>query len=238
MYLKFISHSLPAITTVDQTFTTFHLNQLCMPECLVTQSSLTVCYPMDCSLPGSSVHGILRARIPEWVAIPFSRGSSQPRDWAWVSYIAGRFYTVWVTKTAILTSQLVSWQVFSFHHSQYTQYTPSCTELCQTNLLKIPPCWCCFYSNHNVLVFKSLNQKLSLYLSYHISTTETFHSLSCLCFPICQAHPSKLFFILPSLRNHMGSLTAITTTKTQTNKKQYPCLILSHWSTVTFSLDL
>ena len=58
MYLKFISYCLPAITTIDQTFTTFHLYQLCMPECLVAQSSLTVCYPMDCSLPGSSVHGL------------------------------------------------------------------------------------------------------------------------------------------------------------------------------------
>ena len=44
----------------------------------ITQSCLTVCNPMDCGLPGSSVHGILQARILEWVAIPFSRGSSQP----------------------------------------------------------------------------------------------------------------------------------------------------------------
>ena len=46
--------------------------------------------PMDCSLPGSSVHGILWARILEWGAIPFSRGSSQPRDWAQISGIEGR----------------------------------------------------------------------------------------------------------------------------------------------------
>ena len=43
---------------------------------LVTQTCLTLCDPMDCSLPGSSVHGIFQARILEWVAIPFSRGSS------------------------------------------------------------------------------------------------------------------------------------------------------------------
>ena len=48
------------------------------------------CDPMVCSLPGSSVHGILQARIPEWVAIFFSRGSSRPRDRTWVSCIAGR----------------------------------------------------------------------------------------------------------------------------------------------------
>ena len=45
-------------------------------------------YPMDCSLPGSSVYGTLQARILEWVAIPFSRGSSQPRDWTRVSYVS------------------------------------------------------------------------------------------------------------------------------------------------------
>ena len=51
---------------------------------LVAQSCLTLCDPMDCSPPGSSVHGILQARILEWVAIPFSRSSSWPRDWTWV----------------------------------------------------------------------------------------------------------------------------------------------------------
>ena len=47
---------------------------------LVAQSCLTLCNPMYCSLPGSFVHGILQARILEWIAIPFSRESSQPRD--------------------------------------------------------------------------------------------------------------------------------------------------------------
>ena len=46
----------------------------------VSQSCLTLCNPMDCSPPGSSVHGILQARIPEWIDIPFSRGSSGPSD--------------------------------------------------------------------------------------------------------------------------------------------------------------
>ena len=54
--------------------------------------------PMDCSPPGLSVHGILQARILEWVAIPSSRGSSQPRDWTQVSHIAGGFFTIWATK--------------------------------------------------------------------------------------------------------------------------------------------
>ena len=57
---------------------------------LVAQSCPTLCNPTD--PPGSSVHGILQARIPEWVAIPFSRGSSQPRDPTWVSRITSVFF--------------------------------------------------------------------------------------------------------------------------------------------------
>ena len=53
---------------------------------------------MDWSMPASSVQEILQARIPEGVAIPFSRGSSQPRDLPWVSCIAGRFFTCWATR--------------------------------------------------------------------------------------------------------------------------------------------
>ena len=64
----------------------------------VTQSCPTLCDPMDCSLPGSSVHGIFQARIVEWVAISFSRRSSQPRDGTWVSRIVGRRFTVWATR--------------------------------------------------------------------------------------------------------------------------------------------
>ena len=66
----------------------------------VTQSCLTLCDPMDCSLPGSSVRGIFQARVLEWVAISFSRGSSQPRDQTQVSCIAGRCFTVWATREA------------------------------------------------------------------------------------------------------------------------------------------
>ena len=57
----------------------------------VTQSRMTLCHPIDCSPPGSSVHGILWPRILEWGAICFSRGSSRPRHRTWVSRIAGRF---------------------------------------------------------------------------------------------------------------------------------------------------
>ena len=60
----------------------------------------TLCDPMNCSLPGSSVHGILKARILVWVAIPFSRASSQPRDQTCIPCIAGGFFTIWATREA------------------------------------------------------------------------------------------------------------------------------------------
>ena len=72
---------------------------VCVCVCVwVAQSHPTLWDSMECSLPGSSVHGILQARILEWVAIPFSRGSSWPRGWTWDSCIAGRFFTIWATR--------------------------------------------------------------------------------------------------------------------------------------------
>ena len=73
------------------------------PSVLDAQSFLTLCNPMDYSPPSSSVRGILQARIKEWVNIPFSRGSSWPRDRILVSCIAGGFFTIW---TIALPSEL------------------------------------------------------------------------------------------------------------------------------------
>ena len=79
---------------------------MCVCVCvLVTQLCLILWAPMDCSPPGSSVHGSLQARILEWAAIPFSSGSSRPKDWTWVSCIAGRFFTV----SALPTSHMAQW---------------------------------------------------------------------------------------------------------------------------------
>ena len=61
---------------------------------LVAKLCPTLCDPIDCSPPVSSVHGILQARILERVAIPFSRGSSRCRDQTHISYITGRFFTI------------------------------------------------------------------------------------------------------------------------------------------------
>ena len=69
-------------------------------DCAVISVVSNSLNPMDCSLPGSSVHGILQARILEWVAISFSRGSSRPRNWTWLSCLAGRFFTNWAAREA------------------------------------------------------------------------------------------------------------------------------------------
>ena len=76
---------------------------VCARTCaLITQLCLTLCDTMDCSLPGSSVHRILQARILQFIAIPFSSRSSQTRDRTWVSCIAGRFFTIRATREALI----------------------------------------------------------------------------------------------------------------------------------------
>ena len=68
--------------------------------CLVTQSCLTLCNPMDCSPPGSSGNGDSPGKNTGVISMPSSRGSSQPRDWTQVSWIAGGFITYWTTREA------------------------------------------------------------------------------------------------------------------------------------------
>ena len=86
------------------------------PKVLFAQSCLTLCNPVDYNLPGSSVPGILQARILEWVAIAFSKGCSQPRDWTQVSHTVDRFFTTLVTRegptTLIVTANLL---IFTSH---------------------------------------------------------------------------------------------------------------------------
>ena len=76
-------------------------------ECSIFRTP--ICDPIDCSPPGSSAHGILQARILEWVAIPFSRGPPKPGDQTRVSCITSRFFTNWAT--SILYLQYISAQV-------------------------------------------------------------------------------------------------------------------------------
>ena len=97
------SHGVTKSQTRLSDFTSFHFHFLCTnrkAKVKVTESCPTLCSPMDCSPPGSSVYRILQARTLKWVAISFSKGSSQPGDRTQVSCIAGRLFTVWATKEA------------------------------------------------------------------------------------------------------------------------------------------
>ena len=87
---------------------------------------------MDCNPPGSSVHGIFQARVLEWVAISFSRRSSQPRDRTQVSHTAGRLFTVWATREAysIKIDDTFSLFIYFIHSSAYISVNPN---------LPIPP---------------------------------------------------------------------------------------------------
>ena len=78
----------------------------CEVKCvLVAQLCPTLCNPKGCSVPGSSIRGILQVRILEWVPIPFSKGSFQPKDRTHVSQISGRFSTIWATREAHLNEK-------------------------------------------------------------------------------------------------------------------------------------
>ena len=84
----------------------------------VVQSCPTLCDPMDCSLLGSSIHGIFQARILEWVAVSFSRGTSRPRDWTQVSITVARRFTIWATRE-VQGLNFLSW----WHSREKTQIT-------------------------------------------------------------------------------------------------------------------
>ena len=92
-------------------------------EMLVAQSYLTLCDPMVCNPPGSSVNGIFHARIMEWVAIPFSRGTFWPRDRTWVSCIADILYWLnhqgaGITITSCLNCERICSDIYEFRCRQ------------------------------------------------------------------------------------------------------------------------
>ena len=87
------AQNLPRFSQIPRQFCSricvyIHILYMCVLCAELLQSWLTLCDPMDCSPPGSSDHGILQARIQEWVAMPSSRASSWPRDWTHISYVS------------------------------------------------------------------------------------------------------------------------------------------------------
>ena len=133
----------PTMWLSTHTHPTMHrtaVQQRMWSEVKVAQSCLTLCNPMDCSLPGSSVHGILQARILEWVAVPFFSGSSQPEGWIQVSRFAGEFFTVWATREtpnqeySVLSVKCEpAWESFPRTPSLSLSLTHAQTESCQTH---------------------------------------------------------------------------------------------------------
>ena len=120
--------------------------------------------PIDCSLPGSSVHGILQARILEQTVMPFSRGSSRPRDWTQVFHIAGRFFTMWARREALSLGIFPScWKNLQWLPILHSWKVKSHTD----------PMWS---------VPKSLSWSLSLRSTLCLSHTETLISSNVLCF--------------------------------------------------------
>ena len=109
---------------IQRSVGTFNLLSLFLKMNVKVVQSLPVLYdPIDCSPPGFAVHRILQARILEWVAIPFSRGSSWRRDWTRVSHVAGRFFNVWATREA-------HWELY--HYRQWQKSISNCP------ILKLP----------------------------------------------------------------------------------------------------
>ena len=117
----------------------------------VAQSCLTLCDPIDCILPGSSVHGIFQAIVLEWIAISFSRGSSQPRAWTQVSHIVDRWFTIWATREV---NGCESWTIKKAERRRIDAF-----ELWYwRKLLRAP--WTARRSNQSIL--KEINSKYSL----------------------------------------------------------------------------
>ena len=96
-------------------------------ESEVTQSCPTLCDPMDCSLPGSSVHGIFQVIVLEWIAISFSRGSSWPRNQSQVSRIVDRHFTIWATEVLISARSLLKYFVTCFLELYFLSFLISFT---------------------------------------------------------------------------------------------------------------
>ena len=126
---------------------------------LVIRSCPTLCNSVDCSPPGSSARGILQARILEWVAIPFPKGSSWPREWTWVSCTAGRFPITWATREAPTVEQPrrnhLEIKFFRSCHSWYLLFsvisplwlssTKSWEDVSVLPVKFIKSCICCFW---------------------------------------------------------------------------------------------
>ena len=97
----------------------------------------TLCDPVDCSPPGSSVHGIFQARVLEWIAISFSRGSSWPRDWTQVSCIVDRRFTVWATDESQVGIKITRRNIINLRYADDTTLMAESEEELKNLLMKV-----------------------------------------------------------------------------------------------------
>ena len=138
--------------------------------CQVARLCLTLCDPMDCSPPGSSVHGTLQARIQEWVAISFSRAFSWPRDWSCIFYVSSiGTSATWeaLTVTQFSSVQLSHVRLFAAPWTAAHQTSLSFT--ISQSLLKLMPIESVMPSNHLILChpFSSCPQSFPASVTIH-----------------------------------------------------------------------
>ena len=133
----------------------------------VAQSCSTLCHPTDCRPPGSSVCGFFQARIPEWIAISFSRGCSWPRDWTQVSSLAGRLFTICVTREA-------QWLFINFYINDTGLRIPCCYFFHSTSFFF-------FFWDHSLLLFVNITHDFQLLL--RIPLCECITVVDCWLFP-------------------------------------------------------
>ena len=148
-------------------------------ESEVAQSCPTLCNPVDCSPPGFSLHGILQERILEWVAISFSRGSSQPRDRTQVSRIAGRCFNVLVGH--IINGYKLRFPGDSDSVTEIFKHTQN-FKVQRTTLYSLP-------SSNNHQLKGTLVSTVSLLISYQScivwSQSQILYLSTCKCFKVC-----------------------------------------------------
>ena len=152
-------------------------------ESEVAQSCPTLFDPMDCNLPGSSVHVIFQARVLEWVAISFSRGSSWPRNWTTISCVSGRRFTLWATRAPKPLIPLKSLQVWVCQHPNQKagSYSPWYPQLLEQGLM---------YD-------KGWKNTLGMSFYSNLTLTTIFpHLLIAHLLPYFKARYSFLFFII------------------------------------------
>ena len=179
---------------------------------LVAQSCPTLCNPMDYRPPGSSVHGILQARILEWVVIAFSRGHSWPRDWTHVSCIAGRFSTMsHPIVVFIFQSQTPNLSLLAFPLQQpevYFLYLQVCfcfvNKVICINILDSTKCiseiiylfFSVWLTSLNMIISRSIHVAANGIISFFSWLSNTYTHT--------HTHTHHIFFIHSSIDGHLG----------------------------------